>query len=160
MILGVKGGLVVKSQNLPSIQPAVSGVRLITLRGRQEAKIQQSREEAQAIITRRKEIPGDMAVLKLILLRKEAELKASSSQKALRQEILESESELSSFQQSLAHSESLYSHAVTFTLPAPVRVILTALEHGIIRSHPKTVDVFICPSPGIAGAVEAFLGEC
>ncbi len=79
----------------------------IELRGKKEeysqreAEIRKSQNEAKAVITRRKKVLDDMAGLRLNLSRKEAELKASSSNDAILHEISESESELSSHQELL-----------------------------------------------------------
>ncbi|MBQ6971259.1 MAG: chromosome segregation protein SMC [Synergistaceae bacterium] len=68
-----------------------------------EAEISRHNQEAQAVISRRNKLLDDMAGMKLTLSRREAELRVSSSQESLRQEISETEAELSSRQQTLSH---------------------------------------------------------
>ena len=73
-------------------------------------------------------------------------------------------SETQSYRRELAALEAQYgnlSNTDIFTgvYPEPVRVILKAAEENLINSKPKAAaDVFVCSSPDVAEAVEAFLG--
>lgn len=70
-----------------------------------------------------------------------------------------------SYRRELANLETQYgnlSNTDIFTgvYPEPVRVILKAAEKNLINSKPEAVaDVFVCSSPDVAEAIEAFLGS-
>ena len=73
-------------------------------------------------------------------------------------------SEVQSYRRELTHLETQYGNLsatdiFTGVYPEPVRVILKAAEKNLIHSKPQAAaDVFVCSSPEVAEAIEAFLG--
>jgi len=73
-------------------------------------------------------------------------------------------SEVQSYRRELTHFETQYGNLsatdiFTGVYPEPVRIILKAAEKNLLRSKPQAAaDVFVCSSPDVAEAIEAFLG--
>ena len=76
----------------------------------------------------------------------------------------EKNSIVQSCRRELANLEAQYNNLsntdiFTGVYPEPVRAILKAAEKNLINSKPKAAaDVFVCSSPDVAEAIEAFLG--